>query len=313
MSRKNSNWRTQNERPEGVNGQLAVRTEFYKRELTRIVKGMFEVEFPDEWNDDYFLDIILFYGYVCITDTAVGVVPLRSTLKGINYNDFPTSVLSTLPILGNIERTLGVDAQITYFEWNYRTRTFYTFDEIIRIFSQRLASCDCGVDVNIMNSRLAYIAEAETRAQADTIKYMIDRITDGEPLVVYRANSLTAQPLNLVFNNLRQNFITPELLDAKRSIMNEFLTLLGVNNANTDKKERLITSEVDANDEELAVNIGEFKRNLEKGCRLTKKLYPSLKYDIRFKFDSESREEVRKKSDDLLRSSSSMERTSSNR
>ena len=45
----------------------------------------------------------------------------------------------------------------------------------------------------------------------------------------------------------------PYLLDKldlhKTRIFNEALTLLGINNANTDKKERLITDEVESNDD----------------------------------------------------------------
>jgi len=298
LSRKKRCISPKGEKPRKVNGQMASRTNFYKGVLYRIIKGLFEIECPKEWNIDYLLDMLILDGYVLITDTQAGILPVRSALTGYNYCNFPVSAKIVVPMLGEFDRTLSEDAEIVYLEWS-RYRRFYNFQDMVDIFSQRLASCDCGIDVNIMNSRLAYIAEAESRSQADTIKRIMDDVSEGEPLVVYRDNVLNATPMQLFFNNLKQNFIATELLDAKRSIINEFLTLLGVNNANTDKKERLITNEVDANNEELAVNIGEFESNLERCNNRINSMFPDLDFSLRLKFDSRTRKEY--KDNDIFR------------
>ena len=98
-----------------------------------------------------------------------------------------------------------------------------------------------------MNSRMAYVAEAETKAQAESIKLAYDKVSNGEPLVVYSKDvSLNSTGLNVFFNNVKQNYIADMVQDSKRTIINEFLTAIGVNNANTDKRERRVTGEVDA-------------------------------------------------------------------
>lgn len=49
-----------------------------------------------------------------------------------------------------------------------------------------------------MNSRMAYVAEAETKAQAESIKLAYDKVSNGEPLVVYRKDvSLNSTGLNV--------------------------------------------------------------------------------------------------------------------
>lgn len=57
------------------------------------------------------------------------------------------------------------------------------------------------------------------------------------------------------FLNVKNTYIGNDLLLTKRSIMNEFLTEIGINNANTDKRERLNSDEVNANNSEVRCTI----------------------------------------------------------
>ena len=50
-------------------------------------------------------------------------------------------------------------------------------------------------------------------------------------------------------------FLLDKLSDYENFYRNKVLTFLGINNANTDKKERLITSEVNANNDYIQINL----------------------------------------------------------
>lgn len=154
-----------------------------------------------------------------------------------------------------------------------------------------MASADAAIDVNLMNSRVAYIAEAETKAQAESIKTAYDKISNGEPLVVYRKDvALNATGLNVFFNNVKQNYIADMVQDSKRTIINEFLTAIGVNNANTDKRERLVTGEVDANNQELVANTTIWKENLKLCCDKINTMF-NVGLNVTLQFDASNREE----------------------
>ena len=59
-------------------------------------------------------------------------------------------------------------------------------------------------------------------------------------------------------------YILDKLYNYKQAYMNEALTFLGVNNlGNIEKKERLVTSEVDHNNELIQSNSDNFKRPIE--------------------------------------------------
>lgn len=281
-----------NQKPKKVDGQRAARTEFYRVELRKLIKGLFDITCPLEWDTDYLLNYFISSGYIIIADTSAGRLPLKGSLTGLNYANNPTTAVIAVPILGNFTRTIGVDCEVIFLE-RTRTKTYYSFNRIVDIYAEKLASADGTIDVNLLNTRLAYLAEAETKAQADTIKELYDSVSEGNPLVVYRKDVLSAgDGLKVFFGNVKNNFIADVLQDSKRTIMNEFLTCLGINNANTDKRERLLTNEVNANNIELQANTALWKYNLERNVKRTRKIFPDLEFDMKLRFDPSKYEEV---------------------
>lgn len=276
-------------KPKKVNGLLTVRTEFYRRTLWRKVKGLFDIKLPDDWDYGYFLNTLVGEGVVAVTDSVIGVRPFICSPFGINYMNNPTQVRVVVPTIMQFERTLGEDAELLFLD-RLPNKTYWTFREIVDVYAEKLASADCCIDVNLMNSKAGFIFEAESKAQAETIKLLFDKISEGDPLVVYRAGSLTSSGLNAFFNNLKNNFICDVLQDAKRTIMNEFLTEIGLNNANTDKRERLLTSEVSANNQEILCNTDVWAKNLEICLTKIHNMFPELEgtFDIKLKYREET-------------------------
>ena len=283
MSKKKKPYLTIN--PEYVDGQLALRTEYYREELFRFVKGIFKITCPETWNKNYILNVLCTRGYLIIAETnTAGILPFEGGLFGINYMNYPTDFVIENPIY-SLEGVLGVDGEVVYLDRDCYGR-YYNFTELILIFAEKLASADCGIDVNIMNSKLAFIAEAETQAQSATIKNAFKRITSGEPLVVFKKDNLkpTGSSLNVFFNHLKENYIANDIQDTKRRIYNEFLSKLGINNSNTDKRERLITQEVNSNTEELENNVNTIRDTLEECVKAVNRTFPSLKFNIELRY-----------------------------
>lgn len=61
-------------------------------------------------------------------------------------------------------------------------------------------------------------------------------------------------------------YIVDKLDDHKHQIWYEALTLLGINNANTDKRERLITDEVQSNDDLINYYLNCFYKTRKYAC-----------------------------------------------
>lgn len=278
------------ESPTKVDGQHTSRTLFYKEQLLKKVKGIFKIECPQEWDKDYILNTLLYFGYFTVTDTPAGVLPLKCGTYGVNYFGNPVKVIIAVPILKQMKRTIDEDC-VLYFLERTPSKTYYSFGKLIDIYAEKLASCDAAIDVNLMNSRMAYMAEAETKAQAETIKKMYDEVTEGNPLVVYRKDAVMGEGLKMFFGNVKNTFVSDMIQDEKRAIINEFLTEIGINNANTDKRERLNADEVNANNEELALNIAHWKSNLEVCNKKVKEMFPEINFSITLQFDVSNRKE----------------------
>lgn len=279
-----------NEKPKKVDGQRTSRTLFYKEQLLKKVKGQFEIVCPEEWDKDYILNTLLYFGFFTVTDTPAGVLPLKCGLYGINYFGNPTKVIIAVPVLEQMERVIDTDC-VLYFLERTPAKTYYSIVKLLDIYAEKLASCDAAIDVNLMNSRMAYMAEAETKAQAETIKKLYDDVTEGNPLVVYRKDAISGEGLKMFFGNVKNTFVSDMIQDEKRAIINEFLTEIGINNANTDKRERLNADEVNANNEELALNIAHWKSNLDVCNKKVKNMFPEINFSINLRFDASNREE----------------------
>lgn len=98
-----------------------------------------------------------------------------------------------------------------------------------------------------------------TKDDEPTAKIIKDEIDGNETQVFLNGRNMTADKLG-VFSNGNTSGSLLDLWVHHRNIYYEFLELFGVDSANTDKRERLITSEVEASNMIAAINQGNFLR-----------------------------------------------------
>lgn len=222
---------------------------------------------PDNWDYDYFLSVLLSQGVICVTDTALGIIPLRCGLSGINVYNHPTTAIIANPVLGNLERTIDEDCTIIKMSHTYHSDIM----PICNRYATLLAECDSSISVNLMNSKVAFIGLCSSKQVAESMKLMYQKISAGEPAVFVKGDQINGD--NILYNHVKENFIAGDVQLLKRKIMSEFLTEIGVNNANTDKRERLTDNEVEANDAEIQLNAGYWLDNIKEGIEQTNTMF----------------------------------------
>lgn len=117
-------------------------------------------------------------------------------------------------------------------------------EQTIRLYAQRLAQAERSIDTNINAQRTPMLLICEEK-QRLTLKNVYSQYQGNEP-VIYADKSMNPDMIKAV--NTQAPYVADKLMLYKRDIWNECMTFLGINNANTDKKERLIVPEVEAND-----------------------------------------------------------------
>lgn len=255
-------------RPKDVDGVANSSQLYYRDYLLKKILSRFEFGgFPTIWEMDYFLEHLFIDGHIAITDTGMGILPLKCSLTGIGVFEQPTEVIIANPVLGNLRRIIDVDCALIKLQYNYMG-----LGPMINRYSTLLAMCDSGIAVNLMNSKMAYVFKASSKAQSETMKKLYDDITCGQPAVFVGENGALSDE-NVYNLPVKNNFIADDIQILKRKIVNEFLTEIGINNTNLDKRERLTDDEVNANNDEVYANIQHYYDNISDGINRANRLF----------------------------------------
>ena len=223
-------------------------------------------------------------------DTELGVIPLRCGHTGLNVYEEPTKCIIANPILGNLEPEIGTECVLLRINYDYSGVM-----PIVERYAGLLAMCDSSLAVSLMNSKVAFIGLASSKNQANTMKKMYDQISTGQPAVFVNGDTVNQE--KFFFNNVKQNFVGEEIMRVKRMITNDFLTEIGLNNANLDKRERLNSEEVQANDEEIKNNVQHWLDNINEGFREANAMF-GLNLSVRVRrYDNELSEPDRLSTD----------------
>lgn len=244
-------------RPKDVDGVANTSSLYYRNFLLRKVCGRFEFTgWPADWPEqDYALLHLFLDGYFAIVDPGAGPMPLQCGFSGNNVFNRPTTIVIANHVLGSFEREIDIDGALIRLQYNYTG-----IEVMLQRYATLLAMADSCIAVNLMNAKAAFVAFADSKAQAETFKKMFDMLSMGEPAVFLKGDpSMRDQ---FLFNNVKQNFVGDLVNDLKNRIIDEFLTEIGILSTNTEKKERLITTEAESRREEVASNVEHWLRTV---------------------------------------------------
>lgn len=260
-------------KPKEVDGVANTSQTYYRQYLLKKILSRFEFKnIPEKWELDYFLWHLFVDGAICITDTEVGIIPQKCGLTGIGIYEQPIECIIASPVLGSFRRTIGEDCEIIKLQYDYQGVNW-----ILDRYSALLAMCDSSIAVNLMNTKATYIFKCANKGQSETIKAMYDEITCGKPATFIGETAFDKESIYIM--PAKQNFIADDVQLLKRKILNEFLTDIGINNTNLDKRERLTDDEVNANNDEVKANVQHWLDNIKEGLTRVNDMY-SLDLDV---------------------------------
>lgn len=246
---------------------------FYQRYLLKKALAVFKWTLPAWWDENYFLYVLYCRGYAAIFNSEkFGVIPQECGLKGYNVFYRPTDVIIANPLLTDIRSlSIGKEAVLMQLQPDYCGVL-----DLCGHYAEKMALASSAINQNLWHTKISTVFFAGSDAEQQSIKKAYDRMTDGDPMIVVNKNLRDADG-NLkyeVFNrDVKQSYVIDQLIADLRKIEAEFDTRIGVPNANTDKKERLITDEVNANNVETHILADMWMDSIQDGIRQIKDLF----------------------------------------
>ena len=247
---------------------------FYRLYFYNKIYSILQVNgLPDSINERFFKNRILTRGFLGVFETeAYGLIASDVALTDLDIYYNPTKMDAVNPKFTEIyRRTIDVDGYLVKLSPNFETVL-----PIVYYYADLMAVAVQGIDSNVLNSKLAYVFACENQTQAESFKKMFDEIANGYP-AVFADKKLFDDDGNLKVqlfnNNISNTFIADKLMKLKTDIENEFNAFIGLNTVNTEKKERLITSEVELSNNNNKILIELWKDTINDGLEKVNKMF----------------------------------------
>lgn len=257
---------------------------YFRKYLFQKAISVFKWNLPEEWDKDYFLYTLYGLGYIAVIDTdQYGVICQGGALGGYNLYYRPSYIIITNPLIKRtITANLDRDCALIKLQPDYSS-----IMDIVGYYADLMALASESTGINLLNVKSGTVFGAQNKAQAESYKKMYDTLSDGDPAVVIDKTMLDdqGQPTWFPFTqHLKESYVVTDLLSDMRKIEAMFDTDIGIPNANTDKRERLITDEVNANNVETATRCELWLESIRKGIdKANAKYNLSLSVDWRVK------------------------------
>ena len=257
---------------------------YFTRYLVQKVISVFEfLNIPEEWALNYFEYVLICRGYVGILKTdRYGVIPQECGLGGFDIFYQPKFITVANPLLPGIKQPIiGEECEVIKMQPDYGS-----IMDLVGTYADLMALCLESAGVNLLNSTLSYVFAAGNKTQAESFKKMFDKIASGEPSVFVDKNLFNedgSRNWDVFFQNLKQNYVASDILNDMKTLEDQFNTAIGIPNANTQKRERLITDEVNANNIETEAKIGLWLETMRRDMRRVNDMF-GLDLDVRYRF-----------------------------
>lgn len=184
--------------------------------------------------------------------------------EGIDYQDEPLA----FNVYGNDLINETIDSEDCVPIWANMLRTPEL--DIVRWYSRRLAEVERTIDINLKSARRTRVLLVPEQQRLTAVN-VLRQVDEGEPAVL-GGDKLDMDMFQSLDMGLASSFLS-DVPGAKNKIFNDCMTMLGINNSNQDKKERMVVNEVNSNDDQVGINRAIALNERKKACEKINKLF----------------------------------------
>lgn len=260
--------------------------------LKMLALSVFKWEGLPESIDELYLERILFENgrVLFFEDSDMAIDGVESTMLALRF-----TTQSDLDVYGYPIQRLAV-AQNGYTASRSSSDSIIMYDnmlklsleETINIYAQRLADVERIIDVNLENTKHPFIIKTSEKNKQEIEKIMKD-IYNNKPLIMVDDETYDTFSTKSEVMNMNSNFLADKLMDYKNTLRNEIFTIIGIGNSSQDKRERLLSGEMD-NVSMLNTAFATTRlRARKQAVKRIKEMFPQLK-DLNVEFNTDDYE-----------------------
>ena len=227
------------------------------------------------WDKDALKYGLFMLGYqIVFRSKTYGVVPQPGRIMGFGLQYQPAGAVVNTPYFQFTEPIrIGVDCELIKLTPDY-TGVF----DIITKYAAEMKEIDTSIRAAARNSRLAFVMAAKNDKAARTLQAVRERIINGDDAIIdekiLRGDKVNPDelPWYQFDRDLKSNYLLNDLLVARRSTLVDFYREIGVRMLD-DKKERMITAEVDAGNAETFIRAEVWIETLKVSCEKVNQMF----------------------------------------
>lgn len=239
----------------------------YYDELLTLALTLFKWEnLPASCNERFLEKTLMIEGRaVFVNDENLGILSLRALYDG-QFNVYEEPIRVTANGL-NYNKNYNIDECVIVRNNKLEEGIINVIDN----YAWRLTNIMRTIDINVNAQKTPIIILCDEK-QKLSMTNLIKKYDGNTPFIFgYKSLSNAIEQISTL--DLNATYVADKLTDLKNDIRNEIYTRFGINNSNTDKRERLNTDEVNSNNEQIEFMVQSMLEERQKACEKVNKLW----------------------------------------
>ena len=227
--------------------------------------------------DARYIELQLFeQGRICFfKDKLIGYLALPVNEEGTQnvYDEFRNKRIYAN---NGFHRNRNLENSVVIYNNFLRIPTYTT----VNLYAIRLARVMRTIELNVEAQKTPILITCPEN-QKLALENVYKKYKGNSP-VIYTDSEFNLDSIKVLKTDAP--YVADKLTDYKHDLWNEVMTFLGVNNANQDKRERLVADEVGANDEQIEQARYNMLDARKEACRKINDMF-GLNIDVKFRND----------------------------